>query len=222
MLISISTAVVLAGLVTQDRPVEKFTQLRMEGGIVATVHRGAQPALTLTGEEKTLQRLESVVEKGVLVLRYKEKSWFKNDGTVQADITVTELGHLEASGGCIIKGDGLGGPACGIAISGGVEVDLKGAVCEALTVTASGGTKVKLKGTAQRLAVDASGGSALDTRGLLAQAAKIEGAGGFVGKVSVVESVEGDLSGGASLQVKGHPKTRKVKTSGAASVSYAQ
>ncbi len=220
MLISISTAVVLAGLVTQDRPVEKFTQVRMEGGIEATVHRGAKPALKLTSEAKTLERLESVVENGVLVLRYKEKSWFKGDGTVQADITVTELTHVEASGGCTLKGDGLSGPTCGIDISGGVEVDLKSAVCEALTIKSSGGTKVKLKGTAKRLDVDASGGSDLDTRELFAQAAKIEGSGGFVGKVSVVESVEGGLSGGASLKVRGNPKTRKVETSGASSISY--
>lgn len=220
MFISISTAVVLAGLVTQERPVAKFNQVKMEGGIEATVHRGATPALKLTSDAKTLERLESVVENGVLVLRYKEKIWFRGDGTVQADITVTELNSVEASGGCVIKGDGLSGPTCGIDISGGVEVDLKSAVCEALFVKASGGTKVKLKGTAKRLDVDGSGGADIDTRELLAQAAKIEGSGGFVGKVSVVESLEGDLSGGASLKVKGNPKTRKVETSGASSVSY--
>lgn len=224
MLISIPVAVVLAGLVTENRPVEKFHALNLSGGITATVHRGAQPALKLTGSKEALERLETVVEDGTLIIRRKRTEGFFNFGTrsdsISADITVTELDSIKASGGTEIRGDGLLGSKCEIDVSGGVELDLKGVACEALVMEASGGAEVKLKGATKLFDVDASGGVELDTWSLKAQEAKVEASGGVTGKVAVVETLHAKLSGGASVAFKGDPKVREVKASGAASHTF--
>ena len=44
-MLTLPVAVVLAGLITQDRPVESFHALSLSGGLEVTVKRGGKPQL---------------------------------------------------------------------------------------------------------------------------------------------------------------------------------
>lgn len=211
-------AVLAAGLVSQDRPVESFHALSLSGGIEATVKKGAKPALKLTGEPDDLAKIESAVKGGKLVVGPKQSAW--RVGHVTAEITVPSLDSLEASGGVVVKGLGLEGKRCAIDLSGGVQVELDGVACDALGLEASGGAGVKLSGTAKSLDLDASGGVQLETRSLAVSQAKIRASGGVNGGLAVADALEADLSGGVQLKVKGHPKVARADTSGAAKLSY--
>jgi hypothetical protein len=217
-MLTLPVAVVLAGLITQDRPVETFHALSLSGGLEVTVKRGGKAQLKLTGEPEDVAKVESAVKSGRLTVGPKSGTW--RMGRVTAEITVPSFEALEASGGVEVKGDGLQAASCAIDVSGGVEVSLDRNACEAMKVEASGGAEVTLAGAVKRLDLDLSGGVDLDLAKLNASAAKIRASGGVTGGVAVADSLDADLSGGVSLKVKGHPKVARAETSGSAALSY--
>lgn len=206
-------------VVTQNRPVEAFHAVQLEGGVRATLHRG-KPQLKLEAEAAVLTRIESVVKDGTLIIRPKDRGVFDGDVKVTAEIWSEALDAAHASGGVVLQGEGLAGAKCELGLSGGAQVDLRGMACEALTIDASGGAGITLKGNAKRLSLDASGGVQLELKAMEVRDAKISASGGVSGTVAVADVIDADLSGGVSLKVKGHPKQARAETSGAAKLSY--
>jgi Putative auto-transporter adhesin, head GIN domain len=216
-------ALVLAGIATQERPVEAFHRLDLSGGIQATLVKGPKAALTLKGETKDLERLESFVKDGALVVRQKDRSgihWFEHRGQVTATVTAPQIDGLDISGGCSVTGEIFGGTNCSIDVSGGVDINLKSVACTALNLDASGGAELNLQGVTSALKIDASGGVKLKLDGLDAKTAVIEASGGVNGTVGVSDTLSFDGSGGVNIKVKGHPKVLSSDTSGAAQVTY--
>ena len=217
-MLTVPVAVLLAaGLVSEGRPVASFHALSLSGGLDVTVRKGSKPALKLTGDADDLAKIQSTVKSGTLVVGPKQGAW--HVGKVSAEVTVTALDSLDASGGVVVRGAGLEGSKCSLESSGGVQLELEGVTCDALAVEASGGAGVKLSGTAKALDSDASGGVQLDTRALAVSQAKIRVAG-LSGGLSVADAIDADLSGGVQLKVKGHPKVARADTSGAAKINY--
>ncbi len=222
--LSVSAALFLGGLVSQERPLtDKFHQVAIAGGIKATVKKGTTAALTLKGEAADLERIEVVVKGGTLTVQPKSESGLfnalKRHGTVTAELTVVEFDGLELSGASSATGDGISGPKCNLEQSGASSTELNGVACEALSIDASGASQVNLKGTAKNLDLDASGGGKLQLDGLGVTNAKVDGSGGTRGVLAVKGALEVEASGGSSIKVKGEPKVARMDKSGGASVT---
>lgn len=198
-------------LVAQERPVAAFHALAVSGGIRATVHRGATAKVVVRADDNVLEHIETTVKDGRLEVRHKGSC---TNCTMQLEVTVPSLDGLEVSGGTEVKGDGLTGAACKLELSGGARVDLTGNACDALELTASGGAGLKLAGQAKALKLSASGGVELDTRALDVKQAKVDISGGVNGRLAVSDTLDGTLSGGVALKVKGHPKGQLERSGG--------
>ncbi|MBK7862948.1 MAG: DUF2807 domain-containing protein [Archangiaceae bacterium] len=218
-MIALPLSLVLAAAVTQNRPVESFHSVSLSGGLHVTVHKGKAPALTLSGESREVEKIETFVKGGQLTVRPKNEVE-RSDESVKVDLTVTTLDGLEASGGVTVVGEGLASQKCALELSGGVEVDLQGLSCDALNVEASGGARLKLAGAAKTLGLDLSGGVQLETRAMSVSDAKIKASGGVSGRVAVADTLETDLSGGVSLKVKGHPRFSRNDSDISASLRF--
>jgi hypothetical protein len=86
-------------------------------------------------------------------------------------------------------------------------------------LAASGGASVKGVGAVDQLAVQADGGSLVDLSELVVQGMTVDVSAGADLDVTTESSIEGEVSGGASLTVNGDPATRNLDVSGGGSVS---
>jgi Putative auto-transporter adhesin, head GIN domain len=96
-----------------------------------------------------------------------------------------------------------------------VEVDVP--LLSALA--ASGGSIVRGVGSVDQFAVQANGGSRVDLSDLVVQGMTVDISAGANVDVTAESSIEGEVSGGASLTVSGDPATRNLDVSGGGSVS---
>ena len=96
-----------------------------------------------------------------------------------------------------------------------VEVELPSLTA----LAASGGSIVQGVGSVDQLAVQASGGSRVDLSDLVVQGMTVDVSAGANLDVNAESSIEGEVSGGASLTLSGDPATRNLDVSGGGSVS---
>jgi hypothetical protein len=96
-----------------------------------------------------------------------------------------------------------------------VEVE----VASLTALTASGGSIVRGAGSVDQFAVQAGGGSRVDLSDLVVQGMTVDVSAGANVDVTAESSIEGEVSGGASLTVSGDPATRNLDVSGGGSVS---
>lgn len=83
----------------------------------------------------------------------------------------------------------------------------------------SGGASVRGVGSVDGLAVQADGGSRADLSDLVVQAMQVSVSSGANLQVTTETSIEGEVSGGASLTINGDPVTRDLDVSGGGNVS---
>jgi hypothetical protein len=86
-------------------------------------------------------------------------------------------------------------------------------------LAASGGASVQGVGAVEQLAVRADGGSLVDLSDLVVQDMTVDVSAGADLDVTTESSIEGEVSGGATLTVNGDPATRNLDVSGGGSVS---
>jgi Putative auto-transporter adhesin, head GIN domain len=209
-------ALILAGLATQEKPLEPFHSISVSGGLNVVLQKGAKPSITLKGEADDVAHLEAFVKNGRLVVQTKKENspfGFHCTGDVTAVITAPQIDAIEASGGVTLTGNIVNGSSCVIDASGGVDIALESVACTTLSLDTSGGAKLSLKGTANTLKIDASGGVELKLSGLSAKQATIDASGGVSGTMAVSDTLSVEASGGVSVRVKGHPKMEHADSS---------
>jgi hypothetical protein len=200
-------------LVTNERAVGPFHALAVSSGIRATFHRGSPARVVVRADDNVIASIETKVKDGRLEVGPTGLSSCSRC-TMEVDVTLPALDGVEASGGSDVRGDGLSGSKCTLELSGGTHVQLGDSTCERLELTASGGAVVKLSGQAKQLKLEASGGVELDIRALQVKQAQVDASGGVTGKLAVSDTLDGSLSGGVQLKVKGHPKTQLDRSGG--------
>jgi len=93
------------------------------------------------------------------------------------------------------------------------------AVPSLTALAVSGGASVQGVGAVDQLAVQADGGSRVDLSDLVVQGMSVVVSGGADLDVTTETSIEGKVSGGASLTVDGDPVARDLDVSGGGNVS---
>lgn len=93
------------------------------------------------------------------------------------------------------------------------------AVPSLVALAVSGGASVEGVGSVDQLAVQADGGSRVDLSDLVVQSMTVIVSAGADLEVTTESSIEGEVTGGASLTVNGDPETRNLDVSGGGSVN---
>jgi hypothetical protein len=206
----------------ETRPVEAFHALEAENVLQVTVAvtQGAKPGLKISGDDNLVPLVESVVRDGVLILRIKKaESNISPKLPLLAEVAISELDRVEASGAATVKvSGGLKVDQFTTEASGAARVSVAGLETAKAVVSASGASHVVLAGTAQSLEVDASGASQVKAEELNSDAAEVSISGASGVAVRASKSVGGDVSGASSLELHGKPAKKTVSTSGASQV----
>ena len=203
---------------SEDRTVPAFSAVHVSSGMRATVRIGPLQPVHVEASKDVLPLIETVVEDGALKVRFKEHTSIHDDEGVRLTIQTPELHAVGASGGSIVDAAFTRGQRAELHASGGSEIHARGVDAGELEAHASGGAALTVAGCAGRLALHLSGGSQFHGRDFSAKDADVHGSGGAEVELNASGNVEGSLSGGSQLHVKGGAATR-IATSGGSEVS---
>jgi Putative auto-transporter adhesin, head GIN domain len=178
--------------------------------VLAACTTGSGNLVTETREVSDFDRIE--VSSGIAV-ELSIEAGSPSQVTVHFDDNLQDKIRTEVvDGTLIIEADGS------FTVTGSgrmVEVD----VPSLAALAASGGSIVRGVGSVDKFAVQANGGSRVDLSDLVVQGMTVDVSAGANVDVTAESSIEGEVTGGASLTVGGDPATRNLDVSGGGSVN---
>jgi Putative auto-transporter adhesin, head GIN domain len=203
---------------TQQRNTTGFTGVETHGDIDIVVANG-DFNVKIDAEQNLLQDIETNVENGRLVVRFRDgiSLWDHGDATVY--VTAPILNTIETHGSGDIRSEGRLADKNNIhlVVSGSGDIDLILDSPDIITATQGSGD-ITLKGTAKNIDSKTSGSGDLHMDGLKAENVKIVVHGSGDAEVFASESLKVEVSGSGDVHYKGSPKI-STEVHGSGSVS---
>lgn len=200
----------------QRRDVGAFERVHIASGLRATVTPG-DTSVRLSGDEDTLNLIETVVDDGELRVRVKRgHGWRVRD--VHVTISTPKLEGVEASGGATVDARATGPGRFEAEASGGSTVTVDGLDADKVEVEASGGARVTLRGRADMVEAEVSGGAVMHANALELATLDVDASGGARVEAGPSQRLSGEASGGSVVRLSRSPAHRNVKTSSGAQV----
>jgi hypothetical protein len=200
----------------ETRVVGEFSGVSVQSGIRGEVKIGKQH-VDLEAEDNVLPLVETIIDDGVLVVRFKPHLSLNTSKEVVVHVTAPSIDLLESSGGSKMRAELAPVDDLKIESSGGGDVQAHQVAVKKLRAAVSGGGALVLDGSADDVKLSMSGGSRCKGEKLQARAMRIQASGGSTARLAVSETVSGVASGGSVVHVSGHPQTR-VSTSGGSEI----
>lgn len=207
-------------LKTETRKAAGFSAVDMSGVGSLRLRRGPAYAVTVTLDENLLDAYESRVERGTLVLGFKNLTTVNRLTKLVVEVTMPELEGLSLSGAAVAElvdafsGDRFEYSSSGASVlSGTIDYD-------ELEIDVSGGGSTSLSGRAGEALVKLSGASRLQGERLATKVSRLGLSGASSVTIRASDRLEGSASGASTVRYFGKPRF-SVGTSGASSVTRA-
>lgn len=206
----------------EARDAKAYHAIEVSGGIDLYLSYGEEAIAVSAKDLSTRERIKTEVKDGVLKIYYDRKDGvkFAINKNMRAYVSYKTLSRLSASGGSDIHVDGtIQQPALHVSVSGGSDFNGRVEV-DKLKVVLSGGSDMNVSGFAKDLVVEASGGCDVDGYGLVTETCNASASGGSDISITVNKELSAEASGGSDVNWKGAATVKKVRASGAGSVSH--
>jgi hypothetical protein len=203
--------------IQRDFQVGTFQKIEVAGPFDVTVTTGGKPAVRASGDSSLIDKMEVVVEGGVLKIRPEKRDtifgWGSDShhpATVAVSVPMLSAAAIAGSGGIAIdkvSGDSFKGEVSG---SGDLRLATVNSATVALSIAGSG--DVSAAGKAKTVTYEIAGSGGIDAKGLVAESAKVSIAGsGSVtanatgsASVEILGSGDVDMTGGAKCTIEKH------------------
>jgi hypothetical protein len=176
--------------VTHQRDVSGFSGIALSVPGRVEIVQGPAEGVTLTADDNVVPEIETVVERGVLQIRLREKIGL----TTRTPIAITVKARSIES----------------IAVAGSGEVIATALEAPALTIRVAGSGDVKVGGRADSLRVRISGSGDVDAGRFDTQRAQVSVAGSGDATVWARKALEVSVSGSGDVRYFGDPEVRKT------------
>lgn len=203
----------------ETRNVKAFHGVSNSGSITVKIAFGDTESVRLSGDDDLIADIETVVENGVLKIRYKNnrQTGGRRWGAVTAYVTARRLDALAQSGSGSITVDGrISGDELHVAVSGSGTVMFASdvAVCNA---SVSGSGRITAHGSAGKSNVSVSGSGRFAGEKLRSRSASLKLSGSGNISIHADDQLDASISGSGHINYSGNAQTN-VKTSGSGRV----
>ena len=209
--------------VTEEREVDGYTSVSVEGGIRLILTDRPNHAITVTTYENIQPYVETYVKGKQLIIRTRRNIAFTGDARIRAYVGAAGVTALNASGGANVESAvAIETPSLEISMSGGSSFNHEtGINASDISYSVSGGGSVKGSLTSEKVRSVMSGGSVLHLEGNVNVYDLKECSGGSVlhGYALTAETLSCDLSGGSEVKMTVLEQI-SVKASGGSHVKY--
>lgn len=198
------------------RDVRDFQEVSLEGVGTLIIEQGDTESLTIEAEPRVLNRIETVVRDGKLIIR-PDRS-FETREPITYFLTVEELSGIELAGAGRIEASQLSADQFRLTGSGAGTVVIDELIANELDVMASGNLKAELAGAVDTQTVTVSDAGSYAAADLSSRVASITASGASQAIINVSESLDASVSGAARVEYIGDPAvTQDVSAAGSLS-----
>lgn len=215
--------------ITKKASVDAFEGIKLLGSpdVIYTQKEGA-PSVEIYGSDNIVPLIETYVEKGHLIIRYKKNTQIRNSGKLEVRVTAPAISLLSVSGsGDIMLTNGIttrkdlsvnitgSGDIQGskikcsnlsVQVSGSGDINLAGVETGRADIRISGSGDIDVAGNCTDAEYSISGSGDINGANLKAKnvAAHINGSGDI--KCYATESLKGGVNGSGDVGYKGSPR----------------
>jgi len=196
-------------VVTEAREAKGFSgvSLAVPGALV--VRQGEPAAVSLEADDNLLPEIETVVERGVLKVRYKRSVSLSGRSTIRLLVTAPRIEALSVAGSGDILSESIRSDALDISVAGSGDVRIAKLEASSLKVSISGSGDVKAAGKAESVSVSIAGSGDVGAGRLEARRAKVSIAGSGDVSLWVSESLDVSSVGSGDVRYHGDPAVKK-------------
>lgn len=205
-------------MVSEIRPVGTFHSVDFRGHGDLHITQGRDFIVRLEGGSDFLEKYETYVDDGRLVIEMKSwrESWRQE--SITAYITVPEVRGLSLSGsGTIIGETRITSEKLYLKVSGSGDIDLE-VDAKKLESKISGSGEIRLRGVAKDHEYHLSGSGDLKGYELATQKSRIKISGSGKCEVSISAQLDVKISGSGKVYYRGNPTTVNQKISGSGTI----
>jgi len=228
--------------VTSDtRAIERGVRaIELNAPVDLSVHYGPQPGLTVRGEARLLQNIDTSIKDGVLrigtrgiLLRHRQP--------LEVEVTLPMLDRMALDGSGDTRINGFSGERIELTLSGSGSVQFNGRYRQAKAVVHGSGDlsvdagnsdsieaeligsgSLSLAGATRQFTFEGSGSGTLDAQRLRAEQAQLRQTGSGDAAVTVRDTVSASVSGSGDIDVHGEPSQRNVNRTGSGTVHFVE
>lgn len=197
----------------ESRVVKNFHSVANAGSVEVFVKMGDKETLSIEGTDEDVDRIETVVQNGILKIRTKRdiNNWNMIIGSVKIYITAVKLDGLLQSGSGSIKLNGkLNSASADIQVSGSGKITAA-MDTQSAKIILSGSGGVILAGKVGDLNITMAGSGDVNADKLIAENSKIKIVGNGIAFVNVLQTIDAKIIGSGGVKYMGNPKITTQK-----------
>lgn len=199
----------------QTRQVSNFSGVAAAGSFNVVIKTGTIESLRLEGDDELLNKIETVVENGVLKIRTKknQENQQLNFNKVKVYVTVKELNTLSVSGsGNMRVTDPLKAAVFSTTVSGSGSLATAAISADKLNAVVSGSGSITTAGNAEEVKVVVSGSGGFDGKKFTTNVANVQVSGSGNVSIGANETLNGTLSGSGKIYYSGEASVSEIKS----------
>jgi hypothetical protein len=210
------TAIAPSGKVaTEARNATDFRGVSMAVPGTLVVRQGEPAAVSVEADDNLLPEIETVVEGGILKIRYKRKVDVSGRPTIRLLVTGPVIESLAVSGSGDILSESIRANALELAVSGSGDVRIARAETQSLKLSIAGSGDVKVAGRTGEVTAKIAGSGDISAGRLESARATVSIAGSGDVTLWVRESLAVKIAGSGDVHYHGDPSvTKKIAGSG--------
>lgn len=212
----LSTTIVPSGKVAQEsRSVSGYTGIAVSLPGTIVVRQGDYAPIALEADDNLLPEIETVVENGVLKIRFKRKLSVTGRATIRLLVTGPTIESLAVAGSGDILAEALKAQALSVSVAGSGDVKIARLDAQTMKASVAGSGDIKVAGRAAEVSVSVAGSGDVEAGRLESRRARVSIAGSGDVSVWALESLDVTVAGSGDIRYYGDPSlTKKVAGSG--------
>ena len=190
--------------ITESRTVSSFEGIQLSGSMNVHLVQGTDRAVTIEGEENILPYVETYVNDGKLIVKYRDDININTHEDVVVNVTAPELNEIDVTGSGDITGENKfsGNDEMKVEVTGSGNIKLE-LDAPAVEVSITGSGDIDLSGNTKSIKCSTTGSGEIDATELKAENATVRTLGS--GSIRVFASVKLDatINGSGDIAYKG-------------------
>lgn len=211
-----TTTIVPSGKVAKEsRDATGYTGVAVAVPGTIVVRQGDYAPIAIEADDNLLPEIETVVEGGILKVRFKRKLSVTGRSTIRLLVTGPTFVSLAVAGSGDILAEALKSQSLSVSVAGSGDVKIARLDVEGLKASVAGSGDIKVAGRAAEVSASVAGSGDIEAERLESRRARVSIAGSGDVSVWALESLDATVAGSGDIRYYGDPSiTRKVAGSG--------
>ena len=195
-------------VVSEERAVEAFNEIRVEGAGELILTQSEEFSLTVEAEDNIISEVITRNEGDTLVIGFADQRWTKSylpTEPIRFYISMPDLKELDIAGAARVEMGALQTEELTLKTDGAADIRFEDLQLGSLMVDLNGGAQFDLSGKAERQDIDIDGAGSYDAADLETRDTTISIAGAAEAQVWATETLDVDIDGAGNVRYYGSP-----------------